>query len=186
LEAFKHADEVLLQGVQGITDLITTPGLINLDFADVRAVMRGTGSALMGIGEASGENRCAEAARRAISSPLLESSIDGARNVLLNISGGSTLKLLEVNEAAQILTGSAHPDARIIPGAVIDDALGDRVRITVIATGFEGRDWAQSSPPGAQAPVVVPPMDEDGPLFDDAAGESFDDELDIPDFLQRA
>src|SRR5438093_11970492 len=137
LNAFKMADEVLLQGVQGITDLITTPGLINTDFADVKMIMTNAGSALMGIGYASGEGRAVNAARGAISSPLLESSIEGARGILLNISGGSDLGLFEVNEAAEIIHGVAHPDANIIFGAVIDDAMGDEVRVTVIAAGFE-------------------------------------------------
>lgn len=138
LQAFRMADMVLMQGVQGITDLITTPGLINLDFADVKAVMSNAGSALMGMGNARGENRAVEAARMAISSPLLEASIDGARGVLMSISGGSDLRLLEVNESAEIIARSAHPEANIIWGAVIDDSLGDEVRVTVIAAGFEG------------------------------------------------
>ena len=137
LEAFRMADEVLLQGVQGITDLITTPGLINLDFADVKAVLTDAGSSLMGIGQARGESRASEAAKSAISSPLLESSIDGARGVLLNIAGGSDLGLFEVNEAASIISKAAHPDANIIFGAVVDDTLGDEVRVTVIAAGFD-------------------------------------------------
>src|SRR5947209_1517094 len=137
LNAFKMADEVLLQGVQGITDLITTPGLINTDFADVKMIMLNAGTALMGIGYSSGEGRAVNAARAAISSPLLEASIDGARGVLLNISGGSDLGLFEVNEAAEIIHGVAHPDANIIFGAVIDDAMGDEVRVTVIAAGFD-------------------------------------------------
>ena len=137
LNAFKMADEVLLQGVQGITDLITTPGLINTDFADVKMIMSDAGSALMGIGYASGEGRALAAARAAISSPLLEASIEGARGILLNISGGSDLGLFEVNEAAEVIHGVAHPDANIIFGAVIDDEMGDDVRVTVIAAGFE-------------------------------------------------
>src|SRR2546425_874359 len=158
LNAFKMADEVLLQGVQGITDLITTPGLINTDFADVKMIMTNAGSALMGIGDASGEGRAVNAARGPISSPLLESSIEGARGILLNISGGSDLGLFEVNEAAEIIHGVAPPDANIIFGAVIDDALGDEVRVTVIAAGFDrwdegekrrGRATASSPEPGA-------------------------------------
>ena len=140
LNAFKMADEVLLQGVQGITDLITTPGLINTDFADVRMIMNDAGSALMGVGYATGEGRALHAARQAISSPLLEAAIDGARGILLNISGGSDLGLFEVNEAAQVIHEVAHPEANIIFGAVIDDELGDEVRITVIAAGFERWD----------------------------------------------
>jgi cell division protein FtsZ len=138
LDAFKSADQVLLQGVSGITDLITTPGLINLDFADVKSVMSGAGSALMGIGSSRGDNRAVEAAEMAISSPLLEASIDGAHGVLLSISGGSDLGLFEINEAAQLVVQAAHQEANIIFGAVIDDALGDEVRVTVIAAGFDG------------------------------------------------
>jgi cell division protein FtsZ len=137
LDAFKAADQVLLSGVQGITDLITTPGLINLDFADVKSVMSGAGSALMGIGTARGDDRAVAAAEAAISSPLLEASIDGAHGVLLSIQGGSDLGLFEINEAAQLVANSAAPDANIIFGAVIDDALGDEVRVTVIAAGFD-------------------------------------------------
>ncbi|MFC1412401.1 cell division protein FtsZ [Streptacidiphilus sp. N1-12] len=138
LDAFRSADQVLLSGVQGITDLITTPGLINLDFADVKSVMSDAGSALMGIGSARGEDRAKAAAIMAISSPLLEASIDGARGVLLSISGGSDLGLFEINESAQLVAEAAHPEANIIFGAVIDDALGDEVRVTVIAAGFDG------------------------------------------------
>jgi cell division protein FtsZ len=138
LDAFHSADQVLLSGVQGITDLITTPGLINLDFADVKSVMAGAGSALMGIGSARGDDRAVAAAEMAISSPLLEASIDGAHGVLMNVSGGSDLGLFEINEAAQLVADAAHPDANIIFGAVIDDALGDEVRVTVIAAGFDG------------------------------------------------
>ncbi len=137
MDAFKSADQVLLQGVQGITDLITTPGLINLDFADVKAVMTSAGSALMGIGRARGEDRAEVAAQQAISSPLLEASMDGAQGVLLNISGGSDLGLFEINAAAELVAEAAHPEANIIFGAVIDDALGDEVRVTVIAAGFD-------------------------------------------------
>ncbi|MDM7832017.1 cell division protein FtsZ [Cellulomonas edaphi] len=138
LSAFHSADQVLLSGVQGITDLITTPGLINLDFADVKSVMQGAGSALMGIGFARGEDRAVQAAEMAISSPLLEASIDGAHGVLLSIQGGSDLGLFEINEAARLVQEAAHPEANIIFGAVIDDALGDEVRVTVIAAGFDG------------------------------------------------
>jgi cell division protein FtsZ len=138
LDAFKSADQVLLQGVSGITDLITTPGLINLDFADVKSVMAGAGSALMGIGSARGEDRAVSAAEMAISSPLLEASIEGAHGVLLSVAGGSDLGLFEINEAAQLVAEAAHPEANIIFGAVIDDALGDEVRVTVIAAGFDG------------------------------------------------
>ena len=138
MDAFRSADQVLLSGVQGITDLITTPGLINLDFADVKSVMQGAGSALMGIGSARGDDRAVQAAELAISSPLLEASIDGAHGVLLSISGGSDLGLFEINEAARLVQEAAHPEANSIFGAVIDDALGDEVRVTVIAAGFDG------------------------------------------------
>jgi len=169
LDAFKAADQVLLSGVQGITDLITTPGLINLDFADVKSVMSGAGSALMGIGSARGDDRSVAAAEMAISSPLLEASIDGAHGVLLSIQGGSDLGLFEINEAAQLVSNSAAPDANIIFGAVIDDALGDEVRVTVIAAGFDEARLARSrsgraggllptAPPAAPAtPVGNPP-----------------------------
>ncbi|HEY2508080.1 MAG TPA: cell division protein FtsZ [Streptosporangiaceae bacterium] len=146
LDAFKAADQVLLSGVQGITDLITTPGLINLDFADVKSVMSGAGSALMGIGTARGDDRAVAAAEMAISSPLLEASIDGAHGVLLSIQGGSDLGLFEINEAAQLVSNSAAPDANIIFGAVIDDALGDEVRVTVIAAGFDEPAVGRSRP----------------------------------------
>src|SRR5690554_4377489 len=139
LEAFRIADDVLRQGVQGISDLIAVPGLINLDFADVKTIMQDTGSALMGIGRANGENRAAEAARLAISSPLLETSIDGAKGVLLNITGGDSLGLFEINEAAEIIAEAADPDANIIFGAVIDESLEEEVKVTVIATGFDQR-----------------------------------------------
>ena len=149
LDAFKAADQVLLSGVQGITDLITTPGLINLDFADVKSVMSGAGSALMGIGSARGDDRSVAAAEMAISSPLLEASIDGAHGVLLSIQGGSDLGLFEINEAAQLVANSAAPDANIIFGAVIDDALGDEVRVTVIAAGFDEAELGRArSTPG--------------------------------------
>ena len=136
VEAFRMADDILRQGVQGITDLITVPGLVNLDFADVRTIMRDAGSALMGIGVASGDNRAAEAARTAVSSPLLEASIEGATGILLNVTGGPDIGLFEVNEAAEVVTGAADQNANVIFGAVIDDGLTDEVRVTVIATGF--------------------------------------------------
>jgi cell division protein FtsZ len=170
LDAFRSADQVLLSGVQGITDLITTPGLINLDFADVKSVMQGAGSALMGIGSARGEDRAVQAAELAISSPLLEASIDGAHGVLLSIQGGSDLGLFEINEAARLVQEAAHPEANIIFGAVIDDALGDEVRVTVIAAGFDGGAPARRAddralgtiqgrplpPPATPAPVAPP------------------------------
>ncbi|MFD6394403.1 cell division protein FtsZ [Nocardia sp. NPDC055029] len=138
MDAFRSADEVLLNGVQGITDLITTPGLINVDFADVKSVMSGAGSALMGIGSARGEGRSVKAAETAINSPLLEASMDGAHGVLLSIAGGSDLGLFEINEAASLVQEAAHIEANIIFGTVIDDSLGDEVRVTVIAAGFDG------------------------------------------------
>jgi cell division protein FtsZ len=195
MDAFRQADQVLLSGVQGITDLITTPGLINLDFADVKSVMSGAGSALMGIGSARGDNRAVEAAEKAISSPLLEQSMDGARGVLLSIAGGSDLGLFEINDAAQLVTDAAHPDANIIFGAVIDDALGDEVRVTVIAAGFDGgtpsykpaestrkvvhQQAAPTSPAPAPLPVATAPATTPPPrrvLFDD---------VDVPDFLKN-
>lgn len=182
LNAFKMADEVLLQGVQGITDLITTPGLINTDFADVKMIMTNAGSALMGIGYSSGDGRAVSAARAAISSPLLEASIEGARGILLNISGPSDLGLFEVNEAAEIIAQAAHPDANIIFGAVIDDALGDEVRITVIAAGFDRFEGERR----ADAPLGL--RDEEralaGELDDDAGGDLGDDDFDVPEFLR--
>ncbi|WP_404348862.1 cell division protein FtsZ [Phycicoccus jejuensis] len=187
LDAFRSADQVLLSGVQGITDLITTPGLINLDFADVKSVMQGAGSALMGIGSARGEDRAVQAAELAISSPLLEASIDGAHGVLLSIQGGSDLGLFEINEAARLVQEAAHPEANIIFGAVIDDALGDEVRVTVIAAGFDGgapvrraddralgtiqgRPAAPAAPtaapaaPPVQPPVQQPPVHQPAPV----------------------
>jgi len=145
MDAFRSADEVLLNGVQGITDLITTPGLINVDFADVKSVMAGAGTALMGIGSARGEGRAVQAAQKAINSPLLEASMDGAHGVLLSIAGGSDLGLFEINEAASLVQEAAHEDANIIFGTVIDDSLGDEVRVTVIAAGFDS------------TPSVLPP-----------------------------
>lgn len=206
VQAFRLADEVLLQGVQGITDLITTPGLINLDFADVRTVMHDAGSALMGIGKARGEARALEAARLAIESPLLEASIDGARGVLLMLAGGSDLGLFEVNDAAEVVTKAAHPDANIIFGAVIDDSLGDEVKVTVIAAGFDGNEkplesrgsFVRSAPELAPEPVAAASADEGGATDPDAEAvdpftpviQSFndddepDDELDVPSFLR--
>jgi len=167
MDAFRTADQVLLSGVQGITDLITTPGLINLDFADVKSVMSGAGSALMGIGSARGDNRALLAAEQAIASPLLEASMEGAHGVLLSISGGSDLGLFEINEAASLVSDAAHPDANIIFGAVIDDALGDEVRVTVIAAGFDNgkpntrKDGVAAavtgSMPAAAVPAGLPP-----------------------------
>ena len=156
LDAFRSADQVLLSGVQGITDLITTPGLINLDFADVKSVIQGAGSALMGIGSARGEDRAVKAAELAIASPLLEASIDGAHGVLLSIQGGSDLGLFEINEAARLVQEVAHPEANIIFGAVIDDALGDEARVTVIAAGFDSPDTASETKETASAPAAPP------------------------------
>ena len=204
LEAFKSADQVLLAGVQGITDLITTPGLINLDFADVRSVMKDAGSALMGIGSARGEARATRAAEMAIASPLLEASIDGAHGVLLSIAGGSDLGLFEISEAAELVAASAHPDANIIYGTVIDDALGDEVRVTVIAAGFEGGEPTKiiSPPPSVSTapPVAVSSSNEKSDPIDVAASlntapprerkrivfeeDGSVEELDIPDFLK--
>jgi cell division protein FtsZ len=160
LDAFKAADQVLLSGVQGITDLITTPGLINLDFADVKSVMSGAGSALMGIGSARGDDRAVAAAEKAISSPLLEASIDGAHGVLLSIQGGSDLGLFEIHEAAQLVSSSAALDANIIFGAVIDDALGDEVRVTVIAAGFDESDVARPRPAAGAAGYGAAPASD--------------------------
>ena len=197
LEAFATADQVLLAGVQGITDLITTPGLINLDFADVKSVMQGAGSALMGIGSARGADRAIKAAELAVASPLLEASIDGAHGVLLSIQGGSNLGIFEINDAARLVQEAVHPEANIIFGAVIDDTLGDEVRVTVIAAGFDGgeptrtRDGRRTNYVAADAaptPVQTPadpytseqvPVTPSGRGFDDD-----DDDIDIPDFLK--
>ena len=206
LEAFRSADQVLLSGVQGITDLITTPGLINLDFADVKSVMSGAGSALMGIGSARGEARATRAAELAISSPLLEASIDGAHGVLLSIAGGSDIGLFELSEAAELVAQSAHPDANIIFGTVIDDALGDEVRVTVIAAGFDGGLPKRVSVPVIDAASLsgnADPIAANDPLavaldvpsvaistsniprkritFEDLVSE---DDIDIPDFMK--
>lgn len=204
IEAFATADQVLLAGVQGITDLITTPGLINLDFADVKSVMQGAGSALMGIGSARGADRAIKAAELAVESPLLEASIEGAHGVLLSIQGGSNLGIFEINDAAQLVREAAHPEANIIFGTVIDDTLGDEVRVTVIAAGFDGGEpQARIEPITAQRPAVVPvvpavPADEAARVAETderesvsvtAAPDSYDsvygsDDLDIPDFLK--
>ena len=179
VNAFKMADEVLLQGVQGITDLITTPGLINTDFADVKMIMQNAGTAIMGIGIASGDGRAVQAARAALDSPLLEASIEGARGILLNIAGGSDLGLFEVNEAANIVAQVAHPDANIIFGSVIDDSLGDELRVTVIAAGFERWDEPRQAGRGLgltsdRADVFA---EQDLDLGDD-------DDFDVPSFLK--
>ena len=182
VEAFRMADDILRQGVQGITDLITEPGLVNLDFADVRTIMRDAGSALMGIGRASGENRAAEAARSAVSSPLLEASIEGATGILLNVTGGSEIGLFEVNEAAEVVTSHADTNANVIFGAVIDDSLKDDVRVTVIATGFGGRPRrrrveAAAAMAGAAATTSSTPR-VTAPAVSDV-------EIDVPSFLRE-
>ncbi|HEU4527636.1 MAG TPA: cell division protein FtsZ [Actinomycetota bacterium] len=214
VDAFRMADQVLYQGVEGITSLITTPGLINLDFADVRSVMTGAGSALMGIGNGSGEDRAEEAAKNAISSPLLESSIEGARGVLLSVSGPGDLTLHEVNKAADTITRVAHPDANIIFGAVVDDALGEEVRVTVIAAGFDkllaqqptfesriSRLLEEPERAAAPEPVSAPSrlgeeepeerpsilVEEEDEIFRPAPETTAfdaDEDLDIPDFLK--
>ncbi|MFI8632262.1 cell division protein FtsZ [Microbacterium sp. NPDC077663] len=210
IEAFATADQVLLAGVQGITDLITTPGLINLDFADVKSVMQGAGSALMGIGSARGADRAIKAAELAVESPLLEASIEGAHGVLLSIQGGSNLGIFEINDAAQLVKEAAHPEANIIFGTVIDDTLGDEVRVTVIAAGFDGGEpQVKVEPITASRPAsapVLPPLPADTVARDLAAAENSgresvsvstpassssdydsafgDDDLDIPDFLK--
>ena len=200
-DAFKSADQVLLSGVQGITEIITQPGLINLDFADVKAVMSGAGSALMGIGSARGENRAIRAAELAISSPLLEASIDGAMGVLLSVSGGSDLGLFEVNEACELVQSAVHPDAKFIFGTTIDDALGDEVRITVVAAGFEGGEPKRVAMPvinAASLNGVADPIAANDPIsFAMELGEDVmpkkrvtfeelvaEDEIDIPDFMK--
>ena len=200
-DAFKSADQVLLSGVQGITEIITQPCLINLDFADVQAVMSGAGSALMGIGSARGENRALRAAELAISSPLLEASIDGAMGVLLSISGGSDLGLFEVNEACELVQSAVHPNAKFIFGTTIDDALGDEVRITVVAAGFEGGQPKRVSTPVIDASTLnghANPIASNDPLsvalelgddptprrrvtFEELVAE---DEIDVPDFMK--
>ncbi len=203
-DAFKSADQVLLSGVQGITEIITQPGLINLDFADVKAVMSGAGSALMGIGSARGENRALRAAELAISSPLLEASIDGAMGVLLSVSGGSDLGLFEVNEACELVQSAVHPNAKFIFGTTIDDALGDEVRITVVAAGFEGGEPKRVSTPVIDAAAlsgVADPIASNDPIsvalelnddptpkrrvtFEELVAEDDSDDVDVPDFMK--
>jgi cell division protein FtsZ len=183
-DAFRMVDDILRQGVQGITDLITVPGLINLDFADVRTIMRDAGSAMMGIGVASGENRAVEAAQSAISSPLLETSLDGATGVLLNITGGKELGLAEVDEAAQVVTAAADANANVIFGAVIDDSMGDHVRVTAIATGFGGRPRRRR----IEAPVEDREREREREQEERApfqAPSVTDVEIDIPSFLKE-
>jgi cell division protein FtsZ len=179
VESFRMADDILRQGVQAITDLITVPGLVNLDFADVRTIMSEAGSALMGIGAATGPNRAAESARAAVSSPLLEASIEGATGILLNITGGSDIGLFEVNEAAEVVTSAADQNANVIFGAVIDDSLGGEVRVTVIATGFGGQRRRRRRE-GAEAP-----LGETSAQRPAAGGfEVADDVLEVPSFLR--
>lgn len=202
LEAFATADQVLLAGVQGITDLITTPGLINLDFADVKSVMQGAGSALMGIGSARGADRAIKAAELAVASPLLEASIDGAHGVLLSIQGGSNLGIFEINDAARLVQEAVHPEANIIFGAVIDDTLGDEVRVTVIAAGFDGGEPSVKAREGRRTNYVVPAdaptsttgeVDASWPTAEpslvhtapiDRTFDEDDSDLDVPDFLK--
>jgi cell division protein FtsZ len=202
LSAFKMADEVLLQGVSGITNLITTPGLINTDFADVKMILQNAGTALMGIGQASGENRAVVAAKAAISSPLLEASIDGARGILLNITGPSDLGLFEMNASAEIIQGVAHPDANIIFGTVIDDEMGDEVKVTVIAAGFDrwdsgaqpsGASGRSSSSSSAPTPLKVVEAPKPATSLKDLFGpdeadqdplDGGDDDFDVPSFLK--
>lgn len=178
IEAFKIADDVLKQGVQGISDLITIPGLVNLDFADVKTIMMDTGIAHMGVGRSTGENRAAEAAKQAIHSPLLETSITGATGVLLNITGGSNLGLFEVNEAAELVSQAADPDANIIFGAVIDEKLQDEIRITVIATGFDKASPLKDAIRRADLGVVEKKAEQSFSSIDDGT-------LEIPAFLRR-
>ncbi len=183
VDAFRRADEVLLQGVRGITDLITTPGIINTDFADVKMVMTNAGTAIMGIGSAIGESRAVNAARAAITSPLLEASIEGARGILLNIVGGPDLGLFEVTEAAEIIHGVAHPDANIIFGTTIDDTMGEEVRVTVIAAGFERWEDGSTRPSSGLGLDSKSPID----IFSDTPGGELDlgdDDFDVPSFLR--
>jgi cell division protein FtsZ len=205
MDAFRSADEVLLNGVQGITDLITTPGLINVDFADVKGIMSGAGTALMGIGSARGEGRSLKAAEIAINSPLLEASMEGAQGVLMSIAGGSDLGLFEINEAASLVQDAAHPDANIIFGTVIDDSLGDEVRVTVIAAGFEasgpsrkpvlgagetgGAHRIESARAGKLTSTLFEPVDAVSvPVHTNGATLNIggdDDEVDVPPFMRR-
>ena len=194
IEAFRMADDVLCQGTQGITDLITVPGLINLDFADVCTIMRGAGTAMMGVGLASGDNRATDAAEEAISSRLLESSIDGATRVLLSIAGNKDLGIQEINDAADVVAKNVDPEANIIFGTVVDESLGDQVRVTVIATGFNDNNVQQSIPTltvdrgrgssrsgRKSAPAPAPAQRQSG-----SAASSNDKEFDIPEFLKHS
>jgi len=206
MDAFRSADEVLLNGVQGITDLITTPGLINVDFADVKGIMSGAGTALMGIGSARGEGRALKAAEIAINSPLLEASMEGAQGVLMSIAGGSDLGLFEINEAASLVQDAAHQDANIIFGTVIDDSLGDEVRVTVIAAGFDagpgrkpvvggtagektGAHRIESARAGKLTSTLFEPVDAVSvPVHTNGSTLSIggdDDDVDVPPFMRR-
>lgn len=192
LEAFREADNVLRQGVQGISDLIATPGLINVDFADVKTIMSDKGSALMGIGVATGENRATEAAKKAISSPLLETSIDGARGVLMNITGGTSLSLYEVQEAADIVTSAADQEVNVIFGSVINDKLKDEIVVTVIATGFDEKKIEANQ--SRQRPNIKNKQNsnhqQDGKreqeeVYEPTNFREEEDTLDIPTFLRN-
>src|SRR6187397_381695 len=189
LNAFKMADEVLLQGVSGITNLITTPGLINTDFADVKMILSSAGSALMGIGQAGGENRGVTAAKAAIASPLLEAAIDGARGILLNITGPSSMGLFEMNAAAEIIHGVAHQDANIIFGTVIDDEMGDEIKVTVIAAGFDRVDGppvgrtGSGDVPRTGSPTRITELFGDD-VEPDPLDPDDDDDFDVPSFLK--
>jgi cell division protein FtsZ len=206
MDAFRSADEVLLNGVQGITDLITTPGLINVDFADVKSIMSGAGTALMGIGSARGDGRSLKAAEIAINSPLLEASMEGAQGVLMSIAGGSDLGLFEINEAASLVQDAAHQDANIIFGTVIDDSLGDEVRVTVIAAGFEatgpgrkpviggagekaGAHRIESAKAGKLSSTLFEPVDAVSvPIHTNGSTLNIggdDDDVDVPPFMRR-
>jgi cell division protein FtsZ len=184
LEAFREADDILRQGVQGVTDLITVPGLINLDFADVRLVMHEAGSALMGVGVGSGENRAVEAARNALTSPLIEEKIDGAKGVLLNITGGEDLGLFEVNEAARLVMETADPNANIVFGAVVDSMMQEECRVTVVATGFEGFEMIARAPQITRREVKRRDtgVSKAAPALGDLRVS--DSDIDVPDFLK--
>jgi cell division protein FtsZ len=184
MDAFRLADDVLRQGVQGITDLITVPGLVNLDFADVKTIMRDAGSALMGIGIATGENRAVEAARTAVSSPLLEESIDGATGILLNVTGGTDVGLFEVNEAAEVVTSAADQNANVIFGAVIDESLEDQIRVTVIATGFGTGRRRRRRETAVVSEAPVPAAASSRPAAPSRGFEVGEDVLDVPSFLR--
>ena len=185
IEAFRMADDILRQGVQGISDLIAVPGLINLDFADVKTIMINQGMAHMGVGQASGENRAEDAAKQAIQSPLLETSIEGARGVIINITGGSDVGLLEANTAAELIQRSADPEANIIFGTVTDDSMGDEIKITVIATGFEKENEKMNSIPGYENIVADAWRKRNTAATTNTVSESNSNDLDIPTFLRK-